>query len=99
MSNLGKWICLVHKLGKLAGAKELFYDRRNRLGIDQVMGHQCLNLLKAHPFPDGTFHSHQSDTVLVLQKFPYGAHPSVTQMVDIIDLALAVLQIDQDLGG
>ncbi len=59
------------------------------------MGHEVLDLLQAHALFNGPLHAHQTDAVLVLQQFPDGPHAAVAQMVDVVDCAAAVLQINQ----
>src|SRR5262249_12340586 len=46
-------------------------------------------------FLDRTFHPHQPDTELVLDQLSDRARAAVAEMVDIVDLAIAVLALDQ----
>ena len=46
---------------------------------------------------DRALHAEQPDAVLVLEQFADRTHTPVAEIVDIVDLALAVLQIDQRL--
>ena len=95
VGNLGERVGLVHELGELGGAEKLLDHRRDRLGVDQVVGHQAVHFLQAHALLDGALHAHQADPVLVLEQLADGAHPAVAEMVDIVDGALAVAQVDQ----
>ncbi len=90
-------IGLVHELRQLAGAEEFFDRSRDRLGIDQVMRHQVIGLGLPETFLDGTFHAGQAGAELVFGQFTHGAHAAVAEVVDVIDLAVPVAQIDQDL--
>ena len=71
-------IRLVHELRELARPEELLDDRRDRLGVDQIVGHQRLDLLEAHALLDRSLHADQTDPVLVLEQLaddPHAAFP------------------------
>ena len=95
VGNLGQGVGLVHELGELGGAEELLDHRRHRLGVDQVVGHEAVDFLQAHALLDGALHAHQADPVLVLQQLADGPYPAVAEVVDIVDGALAVAQVDE----
>jgi len=97
MGNLRKRIGLIHELRQLAGIEEFIDHRRNRFGIDQVVRHHGLDVLKTHFFLDGSFHTHQTDAVLVFNQFAYRTHPAVSQVINIVHTAIAdaVFQVDQ----
>ena len=48
-----------------------------------------------HALLDRALHAQQADAVLILHQFADRAHPAIAEMVDVVDLALAVAQIDQ----
>ena len=50
---------------------------------------------RAHALFDRAFHPDQADAELILDQLADRAHAPITQMVDIVDLAVAALQIDQ----
>ena len=50
-----------------------------------------------HALLDGALHAQQADAVLVLHQLADRAHAPVAEMVDVVDLALAVAQVDQRL--
>ena len=50
-----------------------------------------------HALLDGALHAQQADAVLVLHQLADRAHAAVAEMVDVVDLALAVAQVDQRL--
>ena len=95
MRDLGERVGLVHELGELRAAEELAHGRRHRLGVDQVVRHRRIDLDRAHPLAHGTLHAEQADAELVLHQLADRAHPAVAQMVDVVDLAAAVLDLDQ----
>src|SRR3546814_5056912 len=41
--------------------EDIAHGSRSRLGIDQVMRHDRVDLDRAHTFADRTFHAHQAD--------------------------------------
>ncbi len=53
VGDLRQRVGLIHELGQLAGTEELLDHRRNRLGVDQVVGHQAVDFLQAHALLDG----------------------------------------------
>jgi hypothetical protein len=57
-------------------------------GVDIDRGHALL---------DGALHPQQADAVLVLQQLADRTDPAVAQVVDVVDLALTVLQTHEDL--
>ena len=93
--DLGQRVRLVHELRELAGPEELLDHRRDRLGVDQVVRHQRLDLLEAHALLDRALHADQTDAVLVLEQLAHRAHAAVAEVVDVVDRALAVLEVDQ----
>ena len=92
MGDLGQGIGLVHELRQLRGAEELAHRRRRRLGVDQVMRHDRVDIDRRHALLDGALHAHEPEPVLVLHQFADRAHAAVAEMVDVVDLALAVAQ-------
>ena len=50
--DLGERVGLVHELGELRRTEELLDHRRNRLGVDQVVRHEAVDLLQAHALLD-----------------------------------------------
>ena len=97
VGDLGERIGLVHELRELRGAEELAHRRRRRLGVDEVLRHHGVDVDRAHALLDGALHAQQADAVLVLHQLADRAHPAVAEMVDVVDLALAVAQVDEGL--
>ncbi len=67
MRELGQGIGLVHELGELAAAEELFDSSRDRFKANQVVRHNLIQIMNAHPLPDGPLHADQTDAELILQ--------------------------------
>ncbi len=94
--HLGQRVGLVHELRQLRGAEVLLDHRRDRLGVDQVVRHERLDLLRhAHALLDGALHADQTDAVLVLHELADRADAPVAEVIDVVDHAAAVAQLDQ----
>ena len=48
-----------------------------------------------HALPDRALHAQKADAELVFHQLANGAHTPVSEMIDIIDLAPTVLDLDQ----
>ena len=60
------------------------------------MRHQRVDLLRhAHALFDGALHADETDAVLVLHQLADRAHAAVAEVVDVVDRAAAVLQLDE----
>src|SRR5262249_27799445 len=66
-----------------------------RLVGDELLRHQRFDVLQAHPLLDGALHADEPDAVLVLDELADRADAPVAEVVDVVDLAVAVLQLDQ----
>ena len=97
VGDLRQRIGLVHELRELRRAEELAHRGRRRLGVDQIVRHHGVDLDRAHALADRPLHAQQADAVLVLHQLADRAHAAVAEMVDVVDLAAAVLQVDQHL--
>ena len=97
VGDLGKRVVLVHELRELAGTEELFHRRSHWLGVDQVLRHQAFAFGHRQTLFDRTLNTYQANAELVLGHFAYAANTTVTQVVDVIDDAFAVTDVDQGL--
>ena len=97
VGDLRQRIGLVHELRELRGAEELAHRGGRGLGVDQVLRHDGVDIDRRHALLDRALHAQQADAVLVLHQLADRAHPAIAEMVDVVDLALAVAQIDQRL--
>ena len=88
---------LIHELRQLRGTEEFAHRGNRRLGVDQVVGHDRVDIDRRHALLDGALHAQQADAILVLEKFADRANTAVAEVVDVVDLALAVLEVDQRL--
>ena len=87
---------LVHELAELRRAEE-FADRgHDRLGVDQVVRHRRRHfLVHAHLFLDGAFHADEADAELVFEQFADRANAAVAEVVDVVDDADVLAQLEQ----
>ena len=97
MRDLRQGVRLVHELGQLRGAEELAHRRRRRLRVDEVVRHHGVDVDRRHALADRPLHAQQADTVLVLHQLADRPDATVAEVVDVVDLAAAVLQLEQDL--
>ena len=96
VGNFRKRVGLVHELRQLRRAEEFTHSSRNRLGIDQVMRHHVVDLDRAHTLADRTFHTQQTNTELVFHQLADRTQTTVAKMVNIVNLATTVFQVDQN---
>ena len=97
VGDLRQRVGLVHELRELRGAEELAHRGSRRLRVDQVLRHDGVDIDRGHALLDRALHAQQADAVLVLHQLADRAHAAVAEMVDVVDLALAVAQVDQRL--
>ena len=90
-------VVLVHELRQLRGAEELLDRGRHRLGVDHLLRHQRLGLGDRQALLDRALDAHQADAERVLGHLADAAHAAVAQVVDVIDRAVAVADVDQHL--
>ncbi len=93
--NLRQRVVLVHKLRQLAGTKELFHCRRDRLGVDHILRHQGIEVAQRQTLFHRTLNTHQANAELVFRHFAYGTDTTVAEVVDVIHFAFAVTDIDE----
>ena len=63
----------------------------------KILRHHRVDLDRRHALLDGALHAQQTDAILVLHQLADGANATVAEMIDVVDLALAVAQIDKRL--
>ena len=93
--HFGQRVGLIHELRELRRAEELAHRGDRRLGVDQVVRHHGRHVDRAHPLLHRALHAQQADAVLVLEQLADRTDAAVAEIVDVVDLALAVLQVDQ----
>ena len=61
------------------------------------MRHQVFGFGLAQPLLDRALDAHKPGTELVFGQFADDAHAAIAQVIDVVDLAAAVAQLDQQL--
>jgi len=97
MGHLGERVVLVHELRELRGAEELLDGGRDRLGVDHFLRHQGLGLGDREALLDGALDAHESHAERVLGHLADRADAAVAEVVDVVHLAVAVTDVDEDL--
>ena len=98
--DLRERVGLVHELRELRGAEELADRGHDRLGVDQVVRHGRRHLLiHAHLFLDGALHADEADAELVLHQLADRAHAAVAKVIDVVDHADVLAQLEQVADG
>ncbi len=92
-----KRVGLVHELRELRRAEELAHRGSRGLRVDQILRHHGVDIDRGHPLLDGALHAQQADAVLIFHQLADRTHATVAEMVDVVDLAPAVAQVDQRL--
>ncbi len=97
VGDLGERVRLVHELRQLRGAEELAHRGGRRLGVDEVLRHDRVDLDRRHALLDRALHAQEPDAILILHQLADRAHAPVAEVVDVVDLAAAVAQVHQRL--
>ena len=97
MRHFRQRVVLVHELRQLAGAEELLHRRRHRLGVDHFLRHQAFGLGLGQALLDRALDANQADAERVFGHLADAAHAAVTEVVDVVDDAVAVADLDQRL--
>ena len=88
-------VVLVHELRQLRGAEELLDRGGHRLGVDHFLRHQAFGLGQRQALLHGALDAHQADAERVLGHFADRTHATVAQVIDVVDLAVAVADVAQ----
>ena len=92
VGQLGQRVGLVDDLRQLAAAEEVLDRRADALGVDQRPRGHVLGVLQAHPLLDGAAELEEALAKLVGGQLVDRAEPAVAQVVDVVDVALALAQ-------
>ena len=91
---------LVHELRELRAAEVLLDDRADGLRVDEIVRHQRVDFLRhAHALFDRALHANETDAILILHQLADRADAAVAEVVDVVDRAAAVLQLDEVTNG
>ena len=98
VGDLGERVRLIHELRELRRAEELAHGRGRGLRIDEVLRHDRVDVDRGHALLDGALHPQEAQAILVLHEFADRADATITEMIDVVDLAATIAQIHQRLG-
>ena len=62
VGDLGQGIGLVHELRKLRRAEELAHGGGGRLGVDEILRHDGIDIDRRHPLLDRALHAQEPET-------------------------------------
>ncbi len=91
MCNLGQRVVLVHELGQLGRSEELLERGADRLCVNQCS--RVRVIYAGHLLADTTLHTGHSDAELILQQFSDASDPAVSEVINVVLVADAVLQM------
>ena len=97
--QLGQRVMLIHELRQLRASEELLDCRGHRLDIDQRLRGNGLHILRRHTLANHSLHTGQTDSILILQQLTHCTDTTIAQVVDIVVVANAVLQMDIVVDG
>ena len=97
--QLSQRVVLVHELRKRRRTEELLDGCGYRTDVDQRLRRNHVEVLNGHALTDNTLHAGEADAELVLQQLAYAAQTAVAQMVDIVNRADAVTEVEQIADG
>ena len=80
---------------ELAAAEELLHGRHDGADVDERVGGRLLDLLDRHALLDHALHAQQADAEGVLDELAVGADAAVAEVVDVVGLAEAVVELDE----
>ena len=99
MRNLRQRVLLIHKLAQCVRAKIGIDNRRNSLVVNQVGRREHLVITDVHTLTDGTSHTSQTYTELIVELFTDGADTTVRQVVYIVHIGVRVNQLNKVLDN
>ena len=84
---------LIHKLGQLRRAEELFYSTRNGTNVDERLRSDfCVFLSGSHSLLNDSLKTRNTDTELILEQLAHRTNATVGQVVDVVASAETVTQ-------
>ena len=93
--QLRERVGLVHELRQLVRPEEGVDHRRDGPRVDEVLGREFVRVAEVHPLLDRPRHAGEAERELALELLADGPHAAVAEVVDVVDVRLAVLQLDQ----
>src|SRR5687768_11531976 len=95
VGQLRQRVRLIHELAQLAAAEELLHRGHHRADVDESVRGCLVGIGDRHPLLDDALHAEQADAELVLDQLAVGANAPVAEVVDVIRITAAVVQLDE----
>ena len=94
----GKRVRLVHELGELAPREEVGDDGAERLGVDEALRRErpLVGVVYRHALSDEALGAGEAEAALVLEKLARGADAAVAEVVDVVDLLPADIDLEEE---
>ena len=97
VGNFRQRVGLIHELAELRRTEKFANRSSSRLRIDQIMRHDGVDIDRPHTLTNSALHTKQANAILVFHQFADRTDTPVAEVINIVDLALAVLQTNEDL--
>src|SRR4029078_3915940 len=94
VGELVERVRLLHELRQLAAAEELLDRCDDRADVDELLRRGLLRLDDRHALAHDALHAQQADSELLLDELADRADATVSEVVDVVGVALAVVQLD-----
>ena len=95
VGHLRQRIILIHELRQLARTEEFLDGSGHRLGIDDFLRHQVFGVGKRQTLLDRALDANQAQPELVFNHLTDRADTTVAQMIDIINRAVPITDLDE----
>src|SRR5690606_10533554 len=90
--ELGQRVRLVHELRQLVRPEERVDHARDGPRVHEVLRRELVGVAEVHPLLDRARHAGEPERELLLELLSDGADAAVAEVVDVVHLALAVLE-------
>ncbi len=97
VSKLRKRVVCIHKLRQRGRAEKLFHSRDHLSCVDKRRRRYLFGIvsLKSHSLTNSTLHSREAYPELVLEQLAHTADTSVSEVVNIVDIAHTLVEVDE----
>ena len=101
VGQLGQRVGLVHELGELRTAEEITHNGGKRLRVDEFLrGHALdVHVEQSHTLFHQALRAGEADAALVGKKLTHSADAAGTKVIDVIDDAFALFQLQDVADG
>ena len=94
--QLGERVRLIHELRQLRRSEERLDDRAHRARVDEVVERDLFRIgVDRHALLDQARHAGQTDRELVRDQLADRANAAVAEVIDVVRVAAALVQLDE----